>query len=189
LNLETGKVGGKAVIQRRHTRGVLDSGDELHYGFGLNIGNYRGLKRVRHGGSWRGFRSTLHHYPDQALGIVVLCNLASDNPERMAERIADIYLEDNLQEKQGRTKTTPLERAARKVAGVKPVPKVNPSDLVITGLDEQYEGQYRLINGAVITIRRESDHLRGQIGEQPEFRLFPESKDKFFQGSGCPDNF
>ena len=179
LNLETGKVGGKAVIERMHTRGVLDNGDELHYGFGLNIGTYKDLKRVRHGGSWRGFRSTLHHYPGQALGIVVLCNLASDNPERMAERIADIYLENNREKSPEKNKVIPIERAERKVTDAKPGPTLNSSGPVNTGLDEQYEGQYRLINGVVITIRQENDHLWGRIGEQPEFRLFPESPDRF----------
>jgi len=168
LNLETGKIGGKAVIRLMHTPGVLDNGDELPYAFGLNLGNYKDFKRVRHGGRWRGFRSTLHYYPKQKLGIVVLCNLASYNPERAAEKI--IYLEKQLKKKKKEKKrnTIPVERK------ISPAADDNPSGY------HRYEGQYRLINGVIIKITRQGSHLMGQIAKQPHFRLFPESENKFF---------
>lgn len=171
LNLETGKVGGKALIRKIHTRGFLDNGDELNYAFGLNTGDYRGLKRVRHGGTWRGFRSTLHHYPGRQFGVVILCNLASYNPERLAEMIADIYLETTTLPAAGQVPAS-KGAAQTQIPGVNV--NVNPADY------RQYEGRYRLINGVVITITREDSRLMGQIEGQPPFELFPGSGGTFF---------
>lgn len=96
LNLETARIGGQTVIAEMHQRGVLNNGEQISYAFGLNIGEYRGLKTVGHGGSWRGFRSHLIHFPDQKFGVVILCNLDTFNPLRLAEQVADIYLADVL---------------------------------------------------------------------------------------------
>ena len=75
---------------------MLNNGEEINYAFGLNIGEYRGVKTVGHGGSWRGFRSHLIHFPDQKFGVVILCNLDTFNPLRLAEKVADLYLADVL---------------------------------------------------------------------------------------------
>lgn len=96
LNLETAHIGGQTVIAEMHQRGVLNNGEQINYAFGLNIGEYRGLKTVGHSGSWRGFRSHLIHFPDQKFGVVILCNLDTFNPLRLAEKVADIYLTDAL---------------------------------------------------------------------------------------------
>ena len=96
LNLETARIGGQTVIAEMHQRGVLNNGEEINYAFGLNIGEYRGVKTVGHGGSWRGFRSHLIHFPDQKFGVVILCNLDTFNPLRLAEKVADLYLADVL---------------------------------------------------------------------------------------------
>ena len=96
LNLETARVGGQTVIAEMHQQGVLNNGEQINYAFGLNIGEYRGLNTVGHGGSWRGFRSHLIHFPDHKFGVVILCNLDTFNPLRLAEKIADLYLADAL---------------------------------------------------------------------------------------------
>ena len=96
LNLETARVGGQTVIAEMHQQGVLNNGEQINYAFGLNIGEYRSLKTVGHSGSWRGFRSHLIHFPDQKFGVVILCNLDTFNPLRLAEKVADIYLADAL---------------------------------------------------------------------------------------------
>ncbi|MXY27361.1 beta-lactamase family protein [Candidatus Poribacteria bacterium] len=96
LNLETASIGGRTVLAQMYQRGVLNNGKHISYAFGLNIDEYRGLKTVGHSGSWRGFRSHLIHFPDQKFGVVILCNLDTFNPLRLAEQVADIYLADAL---------------------------------------------------------------------------------------------
>src|ERR1051326_4777951 len=50
------KVGGEAMLRELQTPGVLNNGSKSGYALGLFLGEYRGLKRVSHGGSWAGFR-------------------------------------------------------------------------------------------------------------------------------------
>ena len=96
LNFDNIQIGEQTVIEQMHQRGVLNNGEQISYAFGLNIGDYRGLKTVGHSGSWRGFRSHLMRVPDQKFGVVILCNLDTFNPLNLAEKVADIYLADVL---------------------------------------------------------------------------------------------
>jgi len=77
-------------------RGSLASGEPVHYAFGLNLGDYRGLPIVFHGGSGDGYRAGLSLYPSEDLGVVVLCNLSPVNAQDRVDRVADVLLEDRL---------------------------------------------------------------------------------------------
>ncbi|MDE0014375.1 MAG: serine hydrolase [Candidatus Poribacteria bacterium] len=94
LNFDNTRIGEQTVIEQMHQRGVLNNGEQISYAFGLNIDTYRGLQTVGHSGSWRGFRSHLMRFSDQKFGVVILCNLDTFNPLRLAEQVADIYLAD-----------------------------------------------------------------------------------------------
>lgn len=96
LNFDDTQIGERAVFEQMHQRGVLNNGKQISYALGLSIGEYRGLKTVGHSGSWRGFRSHLIRFPEQKFGAVILCNLDTFNPLRLAEKVADIYLADVL---------------------------------------------------------------------------------------------
>ncbi len=47
---------------------------EGHYGFGFDVLQYRGDKRVSHGGAWSGYCSALVMLPERRMGVVVLTN-------------------------------------------------------------------------------------------------------------------
>ena len=96
LNFDDTRIGEQTVLDQMHQRGVLNNGEQISYALGLNIGEYRGLETVGHSGSWRGFRSHLMRFPDQKFGVVILCNLNTFNPLRLAEKVADLYLTDVL---------------------------------------------------------------------------------------------
>ncbi len=96
MNFDDTRIGEQTVIEQMHQRGVLNDGEQIDYAFGLNIGEYRGLKTVGHSGSWRGFRSHLMRFPAQKFGVVILCNLDTFNPLSLAEKVADLYLVDVL---------------------------------------------------------------------------------------------
>jgi CubicO group peptidase (beta-lactamase class C family) len=91
------KVGGKEVIDMLHTKGKLNNGEELDYAFALTIGEYKGLKTVRHGGALGGYRADLLRFPEQQFSVICLSNLSSFNPSAMCNRVADIYLADKLE--------------------------------------------------------------------------------------------
>jgi CubicO group peptidase (beta-lactamase class C family) len=101
------KVGGAALLRDLQTRGVLASGDSLGYARGLTVGRYRGLRSVRHGGSWAGYRAELLRFPDEKTSVAVLCNLGNTNPSRLAEQVADVVLAGRLAPSPPRAETNP----------------------------------------------------------------------------------
>ena len=89
-------VGGPKVIARLHERGRLNSGDTIAYAFGQSIGEFRGLRTVSHTGSWAGYRSVLHRFPEQRFAVAILANTAEMNPFLLAGRISELYLAGRL---------------------------------------------------------------------------------------------
>ncbi|MEM7204733.1 MAG: serine hydrolase domain-containing protein [Planctomycetota bacterium] len=95
-NFGTRRVGGDAVIERMPERGRLSSGEVLPYAFGLSIDDYRGRQRWSHGGRSNGYLSHVAYFPDQRVGVAVLCNgypmTPLLNPAVLADDVADLYL-------------------------------------------------------------------------------------------------
>ena len=125
---------GQALIEKIQTPGVLNSGKKLNYAFGLDVGTYRGLPMVSHGGSFVGFRADMIRFPEQKFSVICLANLSRFNPSVMARRVADIYLEDLYTEKS----------AAKKSAEKKPRSKdLSESDFKPTPDElKVYAGKY-----------------------------------------------
>ncbi len=91
-------VGGERLVGALQSEGRLASGRPIGYGLGLFVGTYRGLPTVRHGGSWAGYRAELLRLPTVKTSVMVLCNLATADPEERANRVADIVLRGRLTE-------------------------------------------------------------------------------------------
>ena len=62
-NFRSTQVGGPALQDALHTRGILTSGEVLTYAAGLMHGEHRGLATVFHGGSWGGYVAELAAVP------------------------------------------------------------------------------------------------------------------------------
>jgi CubicO group peptidase (beta-lactamase class C family) len=95
-NFYTAKVGGESIIKQLQEKGYLDDGTQINYAAGLNISTYRGLNIVEHAGRDAGYRVTMMRFPDQHFSVAILCNFASIDPERLARRIAEVYLAADL---------------------------------------------------------------------------------------------
>ncbi len=80
------------LIREALTRGTLNSGEKIDYGFGLDIDNYRGLNIVGHGGAFNGFNADMIRFPDQRFTVFCLCNLSNSESGRLTRQVADIYL-------------------------------------------------------------------------------------------------
>jgi CubicO group peptidase (beta-lactamase class C family) len=98
-NFYSGKVGGLDLLAELQQSGTLTSGKHFGYAKGLSVSTYRGLRTVRHGGSWGGYRAELLRFPDQHFSVVCLCNRADGNPSRRANQVAEIYLGSLMKEK------------------------------------------------------------------------------------------
>lgn len=163
INFDDKKIGGADVIKQMQQVGVLNSGKQLGYAFGLSIGPYRGLNTVGHAGGDAAYRSFAFWFPEQRFGVVVLSNFGSMNPQQLAMRIADVYLADKLAPEP--PKTAPAERTAV---------KVDPAIL------ESYAGRYLLDGRTLVVITKEGDKLMGQPGNSPKSEMVPQSATTFF---------
>jgi CubicO group peptidase (beta-lactamase class C family) len=63
-----------------------------HYGFGWFVESQQGHRLVEHEGQWQGFETQISRYLDDELTVIVLTNLGSADPHRIADKVAAIYL-------------------------------------------------------------------------------------------------
>jgi CubicO group peptidase (beta-lactamase class C family) len=96
-NFYANRLGKGTLVQQLQSPGVLNNGNNISYAMGLDLGNYRGLPIVEHGGALFGYRAELLRFPEQEFSVICLCNTASAMPENLARQVADIYLADKLQ--------------------------------------------------------------------------------------------
>jgi CubicO group peptidase (beta-lactamase class C family) len=78
------------VLKEAWTPVRLNDGGLYPYGFGWGLTEQRGHPRIGHGGSWQGFTTAIHRYPEFDLTVVVLTNLAEAHPGALAQAIAGI---------------------------------------------------------------------------------------------------
>jgi CubicO group peptidase (beta-lactamase class C family) len=75
------------------TRGTLNDGTTIDYGFGWHLETYRDIYHPCHDGSTIGFRNSIQLFPQQHLMVIVLTNRNEGNPADQAHAIADLYLQ------------------------------------------------------------------------------------------------
>ena len=152
---EQGLFGGKVLSPpslRKMTTPVKND-----YAFGLGVRSAGGHKVIDHNGGIEGFNTDLAYYPDDELTVVVLSNVNGQAPEQMAAKLAAVC--------HGERVILPGER--KEIT-------LDPNLL------EHYVGAYRMTQGPVMLITRESKQLFARLGEQPTFPIFPESETSFF---------
>jgi CubicO group peptidase (beta-lactamase class C family) len=96
-NFSDVQVGTPELVAKMQTP-VIPTGwpDGSSYGFGLEIGDYRGLRMIGHGGGDPGYGAYVAHFPDQQFAVAVLGNFDDFDPAILIQRVADIYLADTF---------------------------------------------------------------------------------------------
>ena len=98
-------VGSPALLaEMQHP--AIPVGDGSSYGFGLFIGEHRGLRTIGHGGGDQGISTYVARFPDQELAIAVLGNFDGINTISLSHEIADIYLANFLSKPSATTPPT-----------------------------------------------------------------------------------
>jgi CubicO group peptidase (beta-lactamase class C family) len=90
--LFTDKLVSAKTLNEAFTPDVLPDGRNTGYGFGWYIDEYRGLRRIRHGGSTVGFRTEILRFPERQFSVILLVNRSDADPGALALRIADMVL-------------------------------------------------------------------------------------------------
>ena len=167
-NLITGAYGGTELRDRMTTRGVLNDGTKIDYGYGLNLAPYRGVPTISHGGVDAGFRSSLMVLPQQKLGIAVLGNTTDFPAVTITQQIADMFLP-----KQKSEATAPIAQSA---AATNNTAKNAAS---ITIIPNQYSGRYIMEDGSFLHITEREMGINLQVGPTA-LKLYPTATDSFF---------
>jgi len=108
-------VGDEDFIQQLSRPGTFDDGRPLSYGFGLILGQYRGLPVAEHAGGDAGFASYYLRFPEQRFAVAIFCNAAEMRPGTLSRQIADIVLSSHF--KEGLTSDRHLPSWAGRAAG------------------------------------------------------------------------
>ena len=152
------------VYARMLEHGKLNDGKTIDYGYGIGVGEDRGLKVISHTGAWAGYRTIIRNFPDEKLSIIILSNTASFDPSGYAERVADIFLKTRF--KTSLPATDSLKN--------RPLAKVD------TTLLKKYTGIYQLGPGWTITLTLENGQLMTQANGESKFAMEPRSDSSFW---------
>jgi CubicO group peptidase (beta-lactamase class C family) len=85
----------KQKLNKAFEKLVLPDGETVNYGFGWRLDPYKGYERPYHTGGTSGFSNMYMKIPDLNLAIVVLVNVSNYDAKGYAEKIADIYINQN----------------------------------------------------------------------------------------------
>lgn len=166
-NFKTMTVGSARTMKMMEERGILNKGDTLSYAFGQVLGKHKGLTTWSHNGADAGYRTVLLRFPNEDYTIVVLSNLASFNPGKVAYEVADIFLKDLIKSEPVVAKTEKEKTESKEVS-------------VSEELLKQYIGQYELQPGFIVSIRLEQGTMIAQATGQPPIRMVARSESEFY---------
>ncbi len=142
----------------------FNNGKHNDYAFGVRLDDFKGIKRIQHGGSIGGFRAYICTYPDQELNIVVLTNFSSSSSGKKADQISEILLKNLTVEKETKQDIK------------KPIRTVNLSNNVL----EKYVASYwNDRDNNVRKIYLKNDTLRYFVSENRENPLVPVGNKEF----------
>jgi CubicO group peptidase (beta-lactamase class C family) len=91
-NFYDNRLGKGTLLKELLTRGILNNGKQIDYALGLEMGSYRGMPTVEHGGALFGYRTEILRFPEQRFSVICLCNLGSANVSGLSRGVADVYL-------------------------------------------------------------------------------------------------
>jgi CubicO group peptidase (beta-lactamase class C family) len=165
LNFKDPKVGSPELIEKMNTEATLNNGKTFGGALGQMVTPHEGLQQIHHGGADAGYRTYLGRFPEEDFAVIVFSNDASFVSQRMALKVADIYLEEAIAE---RKKKLPEEKTADG-ATVKLEAKVL----------ERYVGEYELENIGVFTVTKDDGGLYGRPAGQPRSALLAMSETEF----------
>jgi CubicO group peptidase (beta-lactamase class C family) len=90
--LYSGRILSKASYDQIWSPVRLATDSLQPYGFGWFLSPVNGRKAVYHPGGWQGFNNYIARYTDDKLTVILLSNLSPDNPGKIAQAVAAIYV-------------------------------------------------------------------------------------------------
>ncbi len=161
------------LVQQLTQPARLNNGKTIEYALGVAPGEYRGLKTISHGGAIPGYATNMLRFPEQQLGIYVLCNRGGLPAKTITQAIADLYLDGQF--KNGAPTPLPIADGPRKPKQAAPRPAASAP--VALG---QYAGRYYSEElDTHYLIKAEDGKLGVSVGYLPTVHLLPVEGDRF----------
>lgn len=93
INFIYPKIMSRAMIGKMQKRTMLNSGEMIDYGYGIQLKEYKGEEVVFHGGADASYRSYMMHFPKHKVSIIVLSNDGGFSALQLAHSLSDVYLQ------------------------------------------------------------------------------------------------
>ena len=167
MNFHERKIGSDKVWEMMLTKGTLQNGEEVNYGFGLSFGESHGFNNYGHGGSWGGCVCSLTWFPDPQFGVLFISN-RDPSGVYVEGDIQHLYLHDEAVEIEPSEKPRAEdELAARTETELAPE------------MMEEYVGYY-YEDGRLIEAELIDEHLVFHFPWESNVRVFADSADRFY---------
>jgi CubicO group peptidase (beta-lactamase class C family) len=161
-NFDEPKVGGRRLVEELVTPGKLSSGEPIDYALALRVDRDNGLARVRHGGSWAGFKAEFLRYPERRVTVVTLCNFREAVPSRLGRAAARAVIPE-LGDEKAETGASRRE-AVNPTRTPTPLPGAATSPGLYAGAyySDELDAIYRVLerSGGLVLERRGADPER-----------------------------
>lgn len=175
-NFETAQLGGADVIDEMTTSFVLNDGNPTGYGLGLFIDEFRGLRRIHHGGADTAHRSMLLYLPDIDAGVIALSNNAGFAAGPTADRVALAFFADHFEDTVSESANENDNETGEDAAA----DEFDLASFDATSFDE-LAGRYELevMPGFILEFTRDGDELFTQATGQPKLKIVPTGQMEF----------
>ena len=129
-----------------------------NYGYGWGIDSIDGKRRLSHGGGIPGYITTISRVPADAVTIILLSNSSNETIETISKSIYAILYHQKYE-----------------------LPKEKKATSLVAPTMKQYEGEYEMRPGLMVTITAKDSVLTATPTGQGNKTLFAEKKDFFFE--------
>jgi CubicO group peptidase (beta-lactamase class C family) len=158
--LFNGRILQEKSLKTGLTSVVLNNGQhpqQGEYGYGWFMNDFRGLRRIAHGGGLAGYISELTRYPSENMTVVMLTNMSPPEQNIDPNTLSKFYLWTKLA----------------------PQPSIRPggpeADI------SQYPGRYDFGNGMVMVISSgDANRLFAQLTGQQKFEIFSQGNGEYY---------
>lgn len=166
INMQDSSAKNKEILDEMLQPTLLNSGETIRYGLGLESKTYKGLELVFHGGGDAGYRSYILNVPKYKFSVVILGNNNDFKPFQLVYEIVDLFLKEHEKE-------NPLPQ------------KTNYTTQEL----KSFEGTYEMFPGSFFTIIAENNSLYYQAFGTENKMLLPIIGDGIFANPNLPISY
>ncbi|MDR6457556.1 CubicO group peptidase (beta-lactamase class C family) [Chryseobacterium vietnamense] len=143
-NFQKPLVGSREMYDKMQQNTLLNNGEQIGYGLGLQTGKYKGLDIVFHGGGTASYRSYILHIPAYNLSVVLAGNKSTFDGLLVAYGLVDVLLKDHQ------------------------ILPASPKKLAYTAAELQsFEGTYEINPGNYLDIKTDGRNLYWDNNKTP----------------------